>query len=503
MIYFYFFYKAIFVTTIINPHNKLNESIVKLKEKEREMIEILDNMHVGIAIFDNESKISFANSVCLDLLKTKKNDFLGLSSKQVMDNYSGDKSAINIIDPLMKNDYKTIKIVRSYKTTKSEELKLSVEAIKVKNGVQVILTDARKEQELDDIRLQTQAVLNSIDNLVLLLDTRYNVIMCNDALSNAVEMDKNDILKQNVFKLKKLLNSDLKYMPNLKTPYSNPFTKNYNADFTTNSGKKVNLIIYFSSVKNIDNEIIGLIAVGTDITKLLEEQQMQQQQEKLALIGQLGSGIVHETKNYLSAIKGYCQLMTLKISDDAVKKQVKRIENITDDVNRVIMDFLTFAKPSSSVHSSISLNGIVESMKFLFDSLCYNNKINLEFNLTHAQTDIFADETQLKHVVLNIVKNAVEALSETEKPLLSINTELMPGDNKVVLRITDNGKGISKEVLEKLGTPFFTTKDKGTGLGLSLCYRIVSEHSGNIDIKSKEGEGTTFTISFPSSIKSV
>lgn len=228
-----------------------------------------------------------------------------------------------------------------------------------------------------------------------------------------------------------------------------------------------------------------------------EEQKKIQQQEKLAIIGEMGSGIVHETKNYLASIKGYCQLLSSKIQDEKLRKYIGRIESISTDLNKVIVEFLSLAKPKETFMDIISLNELIESMRYMLESPSFMKGIDIDITLSSIEEDIKADDSQIKQVILNIVKNAIEAMSETKDARLGISTILNHDRDEMQLIISDNGKGISEENLKKLGTPFFTTKETGTGLGLSVCYRIVKEHGGRIDIRSEENKGTTFTISFP------
>ena len=121
--------------------------------------------------------------------------------------------------------------------------------------------------------------------------------------------------------------------------------------------------------------------------------------------------------------------------------------------------------------------------------------------ITPKEKPVLCDKAQIKQVILNLTRNAFEAMEETEYPRLEIKTLLSNDSNIMMIIISDNGKGISEEVMGKIGTPFFTTKENGTGLGLSVCYRIIKDHRGNIDIKSKKGMGTTFIISLPCRVK--
>lgn len=123
--------------------------------------------------------------------------------------------------------------------------------------------------------------------------------------------------------------------------------------------------------------------------------------------------------------------------------------------------------------------------------------IDVEFNFNHDDRSVMCDEVRIRQVILNICKNAIEAMENVECPFLEIKTNIDELANEILISITDNGEGIPKEIISKLGTPFFTTKKNGTGLGLNACFQIVKEHEGRIDIKSELDVGTTFDIILP------
>jgi hypothetical protein len=174
-----------------------------------------------------------------------------------------------------------------------------------------------------------------------------------------------------------------------------------------------------------------------------------------------------------------------------------KIEEITNEVNKIITEFLAFSKPTPQIFNAVLLNEIILSVKYMLESPSFIKGVKLELNLTEFEKPVFADEFQIKQVILNMAKNAIEAMDETNTPLLKISTSLSNSNKEMILKISDNGKGLPKVDLSKLCKPFYTTKEYGTGLGLSTCYRIIKEHNGKISFESKIGKGTTFTIFIP------
>lgn len=271
----------------------------------------------------------------------------------------------------------------------------------------------------------------------------------------------------------------------------------YEYTILTASGEKRELTLRFSPFHDPSQRFNGNIIFALDFTENKEEQEKLSQQEKLAALGKMAAGIVHEIKNPLTTMKGFCQMITLNSRNEKVLKYAGIIENEIGDLNRVISEFLSFAKPQVPVLKKLNLNQLLKSMEVLMEGNCFMKSIELKFNLNEFSQNISADEAQLKQVLLNIMENAIDAVSMQREPLIIVETGLIKKNKECYVSITDNGEGMSEERKQNIGTPFFTTKDKGTGLGLSICFQIIKEHKGKIKIKSELNKGTTFTLIFP------
>jgi len=341
--------------------------------------------------------------------------------------------------------------------------------------------------------------LNIYSNIgiVILLNIENKIIACNQMLYEITGAGPNDIAGLTIRKLCKILNVRSEKLIFVKGNCGNPSSQPRRITMHSLNGEVKHLILHYSAIKDLYGNKKGYIIFGSDISAFEKEQENIQHQERLAMIGQLGSGIVHETKNMIAAIKGYCQLISLKSENDYIKCTVKKIENITSELTKMITEFLVLAKPASQNFKFVSLNNIIHSIKFMLESPSFINGVNIKYNLTKSEKYIYADELQIKQVILNMAKNAIEAMADIESPLLVISTSLSESTNTMVLTISDNGKGLTQEDIKNLGMPFYTTKDYGTGLGLSNCYRIIKQHNGKISVKSEIGKGTTFTIHIP------
>jgi len=248
-------------------------------------------------------------------------------------------------------------------------------------------------------------------------------------------------------------------------------------------------------------------------TRELEEAQHQLiQSEKMAALGQLAAGVAHELNNPLGGILGYAQFTLEKIEKitidtiadkdlDSYRRYLKDIETQSRRCKTIVQNLLKFSRSSHSVEfEDVNINQVMEETLTFIEHQLMMKQINLVKELTDNVPNIRGNAGQLQQVFTNIILNAMHASEPDSK--IEIYTRYMPplGEfpGAVEISIIDQGHGIKEENLQKVFEPFFTTKEvgKGTGLGLSVSYGIVKEHGGEVKIKSKPGEGTTFTIVF-------
>lgn len=215
--------------------------------------------------------------------------------------------------------------------------------------------------------------------------------------------------------------------------------------------------------------------------------------EKFAITGRISRTIAHEVRNPLTNINLATEHLRSEITPDPeTDVLLDMIMRNGNRINQLISDLLNSTKINQLQFAKVSLNNLLdESLKFAQDRLELNG-IKVIKNYTPDLCDILADTEKLKIAFLNIIVNAIEAM-EPNKGILRIRTENK--DNRCVAEITDNGKGMNSEELNKLYDPYFTTKENGTGLGLTNTQNIIISHQASIFAESKVGQGTTFTIS--------
>lgn len=223
--------------------------------------------------------------------------------------------------------------------------------------------------------------------------------------------------------------------------------------------------------------------------------------EKLASIGQLAAGVAHEINNPLGTILLYTSMLKKELeksyNDDRYKSDFELIIEEANRCKNIVSNLLNFARQGKLNLREFDVKNSVEDVLKPFTVNPSYRNIDFILNVANNNCKIIADEDQLKQVFINLIKNACDAMSESEKKVLTVNLNCT--DKEVTIEFSDTGIGIPKENQSKIFTPFFTTKSigKGTGLGLAISYGIIKMHKGNITFTSEEGKGTIFKITLP------
>jgi signal transduction histidine kinase len=204
----------------------------------------------------------------------------------------------------------------------------------------------------------------------------------------------------------------------------------------------------------------------------------------------MAAGIAHEIRNPMTTVRGFLQMFSQKKDYFADKEFFDLMIDELDRANIIISEFLSLAKGRIVEFKLQNINKIIKKITPLIwsDAMVFGS--NVEFKLRKV-TDIFIDEKEIRQLILNLSRNGLEAMPN--RGTLTIRTY---EENEVVfLEISDEGTGITSEVLDKLGTPFITTKEKGTGLGLAVCYSIATRHDAKIMVETSP-KGTKFIVNF-------
>ncbi|MFJ7747418.1 PAS domain S-box protein [Peribacillus sp. NPDC097295] len=235
------------------------------------------------------------------------------------------------------------------------------------------------------------------------------------------------------------------------------------------------------------------LAIRYDITERKQTEEILYRQDKLAAVGQLAAGVAHEIRNPLTSMKGYTEFLQLDETDTERQEYLEIIMDEINRVNEIIEEFLDLAKPQTLNLETKDIVPIIQNVISLNEFDAKKKNILLLFTCFHDEIHVHCDENRLKQVLLNFIKNGMEAMPKGGEIRIIIELK----DEKVHIAIIDTGVGIPPDQLRKLGEPFFTTKKSGNGLGLMVSFKIIESHQGRVFVESEVSKGTVFNIVLP------
>ena len=285
--------------------------------------------------------------------------------------------------------------------------------------------------------------------------------------------------------------------PLLKAMHTGQRQEGYDLEFKGPRGVRY-VNIQASPLVERSGALLGAVAVIHDRTQRRQLEEQVRQVEKLAAVGELAAGAAHEIRNPLTSVRGFIQLVQRRPSiEERDRGMLDVVLGEIDRIDAIIQDLLLLARPSETKFEPGNLHHLLEEVLLLARSREQAAKVRFEVALAAADPTVRADLRQLKQVFLNLVQNAIEAVTDVDGAWIQVATAADEG--VLVVRITDNGPGIPEGNLPRIFDPFFTTKETGTGLGLAVSFRIVQAHGGRIEVQSKPGGGTSFSVTLPRS----
>ncbi|HEB74403.1 MAG TPA: PAS domain S-box protein, partial [Candidatus Desulfofervidus auxilii] len=250
----------------------------------------------------------------------------------------------------------------------------------------------------------------------------------------------------------------------------------------------------------------ALIATTTDITESVQKEAQLIQASKLATLGEMAAGIAHELNQPLNVIKVGSDFFKKtiergkKVNDEELKTVAQQISSQVDRASQIINHLREFSRVAEIKAHEVNINEPIRNVFKILGQQLRLREIEVELDLDEKLPCIMAESNRLEQVFINLVTNARDAMENkaaSSTKLLKIKSFIDKGD--VTVTVSDTGKGIPENIIDRIFEPFFTTKEagRGTGLGLSISYAIVTDYGGTITVESKEGKGTTFELRFP------
>ena len=245
------------------------------------------------------------------------------------------------------------------------------------------------------------------------------------------------------------------------------------------------------------------------VSDLTERRQLERQllhSEKLASIGVLAAGVAHEVGNPLSAISGYAQILEAGVDSDAERSEyLTAILNQTDRILKILRELLDYSRPSRGLAETIDLAGRLKAVMGMLEGQRAFQRLKVAYEYDEGASPFLVtmDRDHFAQVIVIIAMNAAQAMEEQTDPEPVLVLSIWRDSGRIIIRIRDNGPGMSDEVKRRALDPFFTTKSsgEGTGLGLAICQRIVESYHGRLDLETAEGKGAAFTIDWPEAVQ--
>lgn len=236
--------------------------------------------------------------------------------------------------------------------------------------------------------------------------------------------------------------------------------------------------------------LIILEGILRDVTARKQMEQIMARTEQMNMVGQMAASVAHEIRNPLTSVRGYLQLMKIKGESSISQERYDLMISELDRTNAIISEYLSLAKDKIPELKRCCLNDIICAIYPLLQAAAGASNTSIQLFLEDIP-EVCLDNNEIRQLIVNLVNNGLQAMSQGGELIIHTYT----GQGIVVLAIRDQGSGIPPHILEKLGTPFLTTKKAGTGLGLTMCYRIVQRHNASIRVETSNS-GTSFLIEF-------
>lgn len=255
-------------------------------------------------------------------------------------------------------------------------------------------------------------------------------------------------------------------------------------------GRIVEVSLTVSPITDDLGKIIGISTILRDISANKRMERELVRLDRLNLIGEMAAGISHEVRNPMTTVRGFLQLIRDKEEVKNYKSYFDIMIGELDRANSILTEFLSISRTKKTERRLQNLNAIVTSMSPLLEASAVSGNKGIEI-LLEELPDVLLDDKETRQVILNLSCNGLEAMEEGGT--LTIRTFVL--EDEAILEVRDQGRGISPELMSRLGTPFLTTKNEGTGLGLAICYGIVARHEARLEVESGES-GSTFRVRF-------
>jgi two-component system NtrC family sensor kinase len=362
----------------------------------------------------------------------------------------------------------------------------------------------RRTAEAEAQRRFTEMIIDSLPVSLYAIDRDFRIVAWNrNRELGGQGIPRSEVIGRNIFKVLTRQRREV-LEREFKQAFKTGRIERIEQETKTADGETHHWLVSKIPMRGGGDEITHVITVGEDVTARVEANRAIARAEKLAAVGRLAAGVVHEINNPLATISACAEALESRVREGAfdastevedlreylglIRSEAFRCKTITNGL-------LDFSRARAGEHMPVNINDVITSAARLVAHQKRGEGIEISIEASESVAPVLGDEGQLQQAVIALATNAIDAMPDGGLLTLATRNE----DGKVIVEVSDTGVGIASENLTKIFDPFFTTKEvgRGTGLGLAVCYGIVTEHGGRLDVQSTVGVGTTFLISLP------
>ena len=356
---------------------------------------------------------------------------------------------------------------------------------------------AEKETAFDQLDLLHRSIIESVETGIMTINLQGKIKSFNRAAEEISGFSFADVENKNVVDI---FPRFAEVQEKIKKEDGGGQGKiRYNMEFERGKDDRLVLSCLESHLRDHQGKRIGDIVIFQDITSLIKMEEDLERSKRLAIIGEMAAGLAHEMRNPLASLSGSIQILKRDLQLSAVdEKLMQIILRGKDQLDHVIKDFLLLARPAPGNREAVPIKEVIEGV---LETIQYLPDWNSDIAVSLAMSDniaVYANRTEIREVVWNLIMNAVQAMPEGG--VISVETRRVMDDtgrDSLDLQVSDTGHGIDEQDLVRIFEPFFTTRERGTGLGLAIVNRIIEGYTGKISITRRPDGGTVFRVTLP------
>lgn len=483
----------------------------RLQEKEKEVAtiaeraSIIDAMVDGVLVHDLDGRIVSINKALEDMTGYKLEENVGKSFSEFLkpEDLKMVKAALSEL--LEKDKVGPIELIFSTKDGRDIPIQAINSLIKDAQGnptygVVVIrdITELKQTEEvLSEAKDYTDNIIKSMTDTLIAVDPDGKIQAINRAAEELLGYKGDELIGKPVATILAEEEEEEEFKgTRLKKLIEEGNIRHYDMNYRTKKGEVIPVSFSGSVMRDNDGKLVGIVSVARDTREIKHLQDELVQSAKMAVIGELASGIAHEIRNPLAIMATSAQYLQGKLAPHDSKREFTKVINRNiKTIDTIVKRMLDLARPARLEFQSININRLLDETRRLISGKASEQRVKIVRQYHRRLPRITVDERRLGEVFLNLMMNALQAMPEGG--YLRVSTNFHQEENVISIQFRDNGEGIPADYQKEIFDPFFTTRKKGVGLGLSVSQRTINDHHGTVEVHSQIGKGTTFTIKLP------